>query len=257
MPIPVRRVAGRKWGGLASGFRMKAIMRITSPLPPISRRVLRDDVQDAIQSRLLDGSYGPGTNLSIEALARELGVSPTPVREALVRMEETGLVTRTALKGYRVAPLLSANAMGELMDTRLVLEVEAVHKTGPRMEEIVPLLADAHARHEAAIDHLDLDDRSADHRITSISEHFNADWAFHQVILDECGNRYVRQLVRSLAPRIHRQRQALGHGLTDALEALNEHHAILEAYRTGDIDAAMEAMRHHLVQVRARAIEEC
>lgn len=226
-------------------------------LPTLSRRLLRDEVQDALQSRLLDGRYPAGASLSIDALARELGVSPTPVREALVRMEDTGLVRRTALKGYRVAPLLSAQAMGELMDARAVLEVEAVHGTGPRMAEVTPLLEQAYAAHAQVIDRLHLEPAAADFRVTSIRDHFTADWAFHQIILDECGNRYVRQLVHSLAPRIHRQRQALGHGLTDAQEALGEHRRILDAYASGDITQATQAMRHHLAQVRARAIAEC
>lgn len=232
-------------------------MSSTEAAPPLSRRLLRDDVQAAIQSRLLDGTYRAGSNLSIDRLARELGVSQTPVREALVRMEDTGLVKRTALKGYQVAPLLSANAMGELMDTRLLLEVDAVRGTGPRMDEVTHLLEDAFVAHERVIARLQPDIDGADFRMTSIREHFALDWAFHQVILDECGNRYVRHLVHSLAPRIHRQRQALGHGLTDARDAVAEHRTILDAYRSSDVDAAMEAMRFHLIQVRARAIAEC
>lgn len=232
-------------------------MSSTEPLPTLSRRLLRDDVQDAVQSRLLDGTYRPGTSLSIDALARELGVSPTPVREALVRMEDTGLVTRTALKGYRVAPLLSAEAMGELMDARLLLEVDAVRGTAAQMTQVEPLLTEAFLAHERVIEGLHLAADTPDFRVTSIRGHYAADWAFHQIILDECGNRYVRQLVHSLAPRIHRQRQALGHGLTDAAEALGEHRSILDAYRGGDVAAAMDAMRHHLIQVRARAVAEC
>ena len=226
-------------------------------MSPLSRRSLRDDVQAALQSRLLDGAYQAGASLSIDALARELGVSPTPVREALVRMEDTGLVTRTALKGYRVTPLLTADAMGELMDARLILEVDAVRGTGARMAEITPLLEDVFAAHEHVVESLHLDADHADFRITSIREHFAADWDFHQIILDQCGNRYVRHLMNSLAPRIHRQRQALGHGLTDATKALGEHRAILEAYRAGDVKSAMKAMRDHLRHVRARAIAEC
>ena len=232
-------------------------MPSTAPLPPLSRRSLRDDVQSAVQSRLLDGTYRAGANLSIDGLARELGVSPTPVREALVRMEDTGLVARTALKGYRVTPLLSADAMGELMDARLILEVDAVRGTGTHMARVEPPLAAAFAAHAQVIERLHLDANAADFRLASIHDHYAADWVFHQVILDECGNRYVRHLMNSLAPRIHRQRQALGHGLTDATKALEEHRAILEAYRAGNVESAMNAMRDHLGHVRVRAIAEC
>ena len=82
----------------------------------VARRALRDGVYDAILELLLDGSVAPGASIGIDALARQLGVSPTPVREAMVQLEHTGLVTRAALKGYRAAPPLSAGAMSELVD---------------------------------------------------------------------------------------------------------------------------------------------
>ena len=69
----------------------------------MERRGLRDAVYDRILDQLLRGETEAGGRLSIETLARELSVSATPVREALVQLERTGLVTREALRGYRVA----------------------------------------------------------------------------------------------------------------------------------------------------------
>ena len=67
----------------------------------LTRKVLRDDVHDALLQMLLRGRFAPGESLSIDHVARQLGVSPTPVREALVELEHTGLVTRAALRGFR------------------------------------------------------------------------------------------------------------------------------------------------------------
>ena len=67
-----------------------------NPTPMLRRRVLRDDVHEILLDRLLSGVYQDGQTLAIDSLARELGVSPTPVREALAWMEHTGLVTRAA-----------------------------------------------------------------------------------------------------------------------------------------------------------------
>lgn len=64
-----------------------------------------------------------GKPLGIDGLAQQLDVSPTPVREALVQLESTAMVTRTALRGYRVAPLLSGRQLTDLFDARLLLEV--------------------------------------------------------------------------------------------------------------------------------------
>ncbi len=68
-----------------------------------SRAALSDSVSAALRARIVDGSYGPGEPVRIDIVARELEVSQTPVREALARLEATGLVVREALRGYRVA----------------------------------------------------------------------------------------------------------------------------------------------------------
>src|SRR6478752_6512748 len=88
----------------------------------ISRQVLADHVYEALLAALMDGRLEAGTPVSIDRMARELDVSPTPVREALARLESTGMVRRTALRGYRVAPLFTADELADLMDARLVIE---------------------------------------------------------------------------------------------------------------------------------------
>ena len=80
----------------------------------IERRGLRDHVYERILQLLLSGEAAPGARLSIDTIARQLNVSPTPVREAMVQLERTGLVTREALKGYRVAPPLGLAQLQEL-----------------------------------------------------------------------------------------------------------------------------------------------
>src|SRR6476660_10157017 len=88
----------------------------------VSRQVLADHVYEALLVALMDGRLEAGTPVSIDGMARELDVSPTPVREALARLEATGMVRRTALRGYRVAPLFTADQIADLMDARLAIE---------------------------------------------------------------------------------------------------------------------------------------
>ena len=73
----------------------------------------------------MDADLQPGMRLSIDGLARELQVSPTPVREALFRCEAEGLVVRRPNAGYTVAPLLDREGLLNLYDIRLLLEPEA------------------------------------------------------------------------------------------------------------------------------------
>ena len=68
---------------------------------------LPDNVYELLVQELSWGDLAPGSPLSIDGLSRQLGVSPTPVREALARLEATGMVTREARRGYRVAPPMS------------------------------------------------------------------------------------------------------------------------------------------------------
>ena len=89
---------------------------------PVSRQVLADHVYEELLASLMDGRLEPGAAVSIDGTARELDVSPTPVREALARLEHTGMVRRVALKGYRVAPMFTQEDFAELMEARLAIE---------------------------------------------------------------------------------------------------------------------------------------
>ncbi len=89
---------------------------------PVSRQVLADHVYEELLASLMDGRLEPGAAVSIDGTARELDVSPTPVREALARLEHTGMVRRVALKGYRVAPMFTREDFAELMEARLAIE---------------------------------------------------------------------------------------------------------------------------------------
>ena len=77
---------------------------------PVSRQVLADHVYEELLASLMDGRLEPGATVSIDGTARELDVSPTPVREALARLEHTGMVRRVALKRLRRATTAAADA---------------------------------------------------------------------------------------------------------------------------------------------------
>src|SRR5690606_18753046 len=94
------------------------------PAPPqlLTRRALADQVYDRLIADLVDGRIEPDSAISIDGLARSLGVSQTPIREALGRLEATGLVTRLPFKGYRAAPPLSLEDLRQLSEARRVIE---------------------------------------------------------------------------------------------------------------------------------------
>ena len=86
------------------------------------RPALTDDVYESIKGWIVDTVREPGVRANIDALARSLEVSPTPVREALARLDAEGLVTKERSRGYTVVPPLSRRQVADLFDFRLVLE---------------------------------------------------------------------------------------------------------------------------------------
>jgi DNA-binding GntR family transcriptional regulator len=233
------------------------------PMSPTTgglRRAMRDDVRDAVLAMLMDGRLAAGTSVSIDQLARDLSVSPTPVREALVEIEATGLVQRVAHRGYQVAPPMSAQQAAELADARLIVETVAAQWAARLQEpDLLPQLRVAHRAHEQAAwavrewDGVTLDRNQLP---VTLMPYFDADWGFHQTILDHCGNRFLRRMVGGLGASVQRMRQNVRRGPVDTEQAVAEHGRVLAAIEAGDPPAAEEAMRAHIEAVRERSIAD-
>lgn len=227
--------------------------------PVVARRALRDGVYDAILEKLLDGSTPPGSSLGIDSLARELAVSPTPVREALVQLEHTGLVSRVALKGYRVAEPMTDDQLAELFDMRSVLETAAVERATAHADDLVPELRVAHAQHVLCAHRVRKLRGSGEESgagpgdFADLREYFAADWEFHRTIIRAAGNRFLLQSADSLSAHVHRLRQTADRGTVDIDQAVDEHAAILAAFESGDPEQPKIAMREHLAAVAGRS----
>ncbi|TCO40520.1 DNA-binding GntR family transcriptional regulator [Kribbella antiqua] len=226
------------------------------PLDESERLVLRDRVYDALIDLLISGRVTPGQALRIEHLANLLEVSPTPVREALAKIEATGLVTRVAQKGYRVAPLLAEPQMSELIDARELVELGAMELISGELDQLVPQLEAAQQRHEAAARHLAALPPGDPAVMTRQREYFEADWDFHLAILRHSRNRYVLQMAEGLGGHLHRRRQGVVVGVNDTQFAVREHAAILAGFQQGDVQAAIAAMRTHMEQIRRRSLKD-
>lgn len=226
------------------------------PIDESDRLVLSDRVYDAVIDLLISGRVEPGQALRIEHLANLLQVSPTPVREALAKIEATGLVTRVAQKGYRVAPLLAEAQMSELVDARELLELGAMELISGEMDGLVRQLEAVQQQHEAAAQRL-ADLPPGDPDVTARQrEYFEADWSFHLAILRRPGNRYVLQMAEGLGGHLHRRRQGVVVGVNDSQFAVREHAAILAGFQQGDLQAAIAAMRTHMDQIRRRSMTD-
>lgn len=213
----------------------------------VGRQVLADRVYEEIVASVVDGRLGAGSGISIDGLARDLEVSPTPVREALARLEPTGMVRRVALKGYRVAPLFTMDELADLMDARLVIEpANAMRACQRKTPELTKAL-------EEAIHDLRVAPHGAS--FAEFRDFWEADERFHRLIAEGAANAFILAAFHSLGGQIQRFRYVAGLALVDAACAIEEHTRILDAFKAGDPEKAREAMVTHLSGVKMRSIK--
>lgn len=204
---------------------------------------------------LIEDRLPEGAALRVEALARTLDVSPTPIREALVQLEAAGLVVYAANRGYRVAPLPSARDMELIMDARTVLDVAAARRAADRADRA--FVAELRACVDAQAAAAQRIEEDADASPTAgLRDYLRADHAFHDTIYRESGNPFLLHLAQALDAQSQRARQTFRRGVDDAPEAIAEHRAILEAVAAGDADAAEAATRAHLERVLTDALRD-
>jgi DNA-binding GntR family transcriptional regulator len=212
----------------------------------VNRQVLADHVYTELLASLMDGRLAPGSVVSIDGTARDLDVSPTPVREALARLEHTGMVRRVALKGYRVAPVFTREDFAELMEARLAIEPVNARLACERMDQR------GLAELERAVE--DLKSAPRGPAFAEFKDYLEADERFHLLIARQTANQFMEAAYSALGGQIQRFRLFGGVGITDAECAIAEHQAVLEAISAGDPAKAETAMAAHIRQVRSRAI---
>jgi len=211
----------------------------------ISRRVLADQVHEILTERILDRVYSPDEHLNIDKIARELGVSSSPVREALSRLTAEGLVTSSSFIGFAVAPMPDAAWFEELYDYRELVETWAVRIVADLRSSAV--LAGLHAAVAT------LEQGSYGPSFRDYCRAHDADEAFHRLAIEATRNRVVARTFRELNPHLHHARLYMSHPQNVDL-VVAEHRAILHALDRGDGEEAAAAMRSHLRLSRARLL---
>jgi DNA-binding GntR family transcriptional regulator len=99
------------------------------------RHLLADDVYETVKAMPMDHAITPGARLSIDALARRLQVSQTPIRETLARPESEGLVTKEPMRGYSPTSLLDRESLEDLYVLRLLLEPWAAARAAELVDD--------------------------------------------------------------------------------------------------------------------------
>lgn len=214
----------------------------------IDKRGLSDVVYQTIKQQILDQQIVPGARVNIGTQARILGVSPTPVREALNRLAAEKLVVSEHYSGYRVSPAITAEYLGDLFDYRMLLEGHCASIGAPRRDKRIIAGLSAAYRKMAKFERIG--SRFEEYRQFIASDH-----AFHELIVESAGNKVMLEQYRalnaiSLQSRVYLHRS----GGTHSTEVIREHKAILDAFEAGDGEAAKEAIRAHLDGGRRRLL---
>ena len=202
---------------------------------PLRRPVLVDDVHEAIKALIMDHRIAPGARVSIDGLARDLGVSPTPVREALARLESAQLVVKEPLRGYRTTPLLTLDQLDDLYQFRLLIEPWAAARAAARAGE------DGRARLAAELAAADAPDDDTYAAYRAFTAH---DARFHLLVAELAGSDQVRQAFQRTHWHLHIYRLHYDRGIGP--KALAEHRKISDAVLAGDAATAEAAMCEHL-----------
>ncbi|RYG88807.1 GntR family transcriptional regulator [bacterium] len=192
-----------------------------------------EEVFRVIRADIMSLRIPPDTRISIDKLARELGVSQTPIREAMSMLEATGLVTRRHFVGYCSAPQLDRRQVDELYEVRLLLEPYAARCAAERMPE-----ADVARLGELAASMQPGDSR------TSYDRFAEQDAELHEMIAVGSGNRLIHEALGRLHTHLHIFRLRFHSEVTR--EAYAEHATLLQALARRDGPAAEAAMRAHI-----------
>jgi DNA-binding GntR family transcriptional regulator len=190
---------------------------------------------------LVTMKIAPGAHIGIEALSRDLQISPTPIREALTLLEAQKLAYKIPNVGFRAAELLTRPEIDDLFEMRLLIEPQAAALAARRSNQPIfdalTVLSEQMARVAGGDE-------------TDYAQFAEGDARLHHLVASASGNRFIAQTIEGLHVHLHIFRFLFR---TNAPEqALREHAAIVSALLARDPDAAESAMRTHLEASRQR-----
>ena len=196
-------------------------------------------VYEQLRSDIVHGVLAPGSKLKVEAMGTRYATGASPIREALSRLSSEGLVVRTELRGFSVAPL-NWDELPTLTQTRIELESltlrASIEKRDQEMEEELVLLMHRLSRMPRSLS----------------TEHFepNPAWEtlhneFHRVSLSRCPSRWLKAFCTNLADEAYRFRQVAASKSFSSRNVNAEHMAIFEAAIEGRTDEAVLLLAQH------------
>ncbi|MDB5081812.1 MAG: transcriptional regulator, GntR family [Chloroflexi bacterium] len=208
---------------------------------------LAAQVYDLLWKRIIEQKILPGEKLSDVQLSKDLGTSRTPVREALYRLVQEGIVQNQALRGFYLTTF-SSQDVKEIYDLRMALEVLAVRLALPNLTQRD--LDKAQVDLDEAKQLLDANDERGQQRLLDI------DREFHQLLVRSSKNGRLASNLESLHAQI-KVFQLYGSHLKEIVNSsFEQHQAIVAALVSRDEKAAIKAMERHIQEVKAHVLAD-
>lgn len=205
---------------------------------------LRDVVFITLREAILKGELEPGERLMEIALAQKLGVSRTPIREAIRKLELEGLVVMAPRKGAEVAEI-TLKDVKDVLEVRKNLEDLAVELACKKAtEEDIEEMKRAHEEFIKTLSQKDL---------TVIAE---ADVKFHDVIYKTTDNKRLIQILNNLREQMYRYRLEYIKDEKKRMIVTDEHLQIIEAIKNKDVDSAKEYIQVHINNQEKTIVEK-
>lgn len=196
----------------------------------LTRQTLRAQATEWLHDEILSGELPPGSVLREEAVASRLGVSRTPLREALLQLTRDGWLQKETGRGFVVRPL-EVRDVQELYPLRALLEPEALRQAGipgaSRLRELRALNRELRAETPGST-WIRLDDR------------------WHELLIHECQNRHLRSMIHNLRDQTYRYELAFLREGGDPVASTNQHEEILRHLGAHDLASACRILSENM-----------
>ncbi|MDD6255899.1 MAG: GntR family transcriptional regulator [Eubacteriales bacterium] len=205
---------------------------------------LRELVYEELRMLIMTGQIKPGTRMMEIDLAESMGVSRTPVREAIRQLEKDNLVTIEPRRGAYVSDI-SAKDMEDMLFVREPLEGLATYLAAQNMtDDGLEELKKVNARYEEAYNEGETESL------------IQLDTRFHNLITEGSGNKYLIAILKDLQEQVLRFRYIYFKSIRRAAEVIDEHRLILSSMIERDQDAAQKYSIEHIIKLRASIMRE-
>jgi len=205
---------------------------------------LVDIAYQALVEAIVNQVFEPGSQINIDTVARDLNMSNTPIREALMRITGEGFVEQKTNKGFIVTNFLNQEELSNMFAVRLLLETDAL-RTGTLTESRVNQLDSLAQEMEMTKDGLVYQD---------FKDYLHKDHQFHYTIVSMSGNDFLIQSWENMNVHLHLSRLYTGVGLFDRDDSTVEHIKIVQALKNNDREQAVELLSKHITDVGMRLV---